>query len=250
MALVITVTDQGNGGGVVVAVTGITGTSSVQDYRQALDATGWTAFGSPISADGNVSGTVATGYYWWRAERTASFPLSVTQSNFVRQVVRGADDALYQQIADSIVARLRDAISANAFPGITDTTRVKQVYEYIPEVFPANVPGIAVVTNGKKLSVNKDSEYDYKAFPVQIVCATRGTSNTPVRGTDPYFVWQEAIESLFLHQRMYDIVKNGVELNYDNDISYPDAVQFLKQNYQDVRVALQVNVFITEPRGP
>lgn len=253
MSLQLSINDTANGGDFVATVSGITG-GSVQLYYQPLEVepllvNTWHSIGSPITVNGTINASMpAIGYYWFRAEQTNGG--AVTQSNFVRAVIKGANRALYAQCGDAIQARLQDAITAGAFPGITDPSRVKQVYEYIPEVFPANVPGIAVVVNGRKLPLGGSNEEDDKAFPIQIVVATRGTSNTPVRDEDVYFSWQEAVESLFLHQRMFEIIKSGIPINTDNDISYPDAVNFLKQNYQDVRVALQVNIKLREPRGP
>jgi len=231
-------------------VAGIVPPLTIELYYSKVDedAPGdWTLAYSGASASETLTVPV-NGYYWFYAKIFDTLVLdSIT--NFVRVAITSGEYSVYDQIVNAVTARLQDSVSAGGFPRITDPARVVSSYQYIPAVFTANVPGIAVVGNGNKIGKGGTNEEDDKIYPVLVICADRANVNTPRRGeTDPYYLWQERIEQLFEHKRIPTVMQNGIPIVGDVDISYPETVQFILQTYHDVRVALQLGVQTREAR--
>jgi len=247
MAVSIAVADAASDRDVNVTVTGITGVDTCEVfYQQTIedDPSAWTSLGI-IFANGSYTYELpANGYYWFYG-RTSDGNIT----NLARTVV-SSGDAVYHQIVNAVVARIQDSINASGFNRITDPLRVVSSYVYEPAVFTANVPGIAVVGNGKKIPLAGTNEEDDKGYPVLIICADRANSNTPRRADDDYYAWQEQLEALFEHKRMPTVTKDGIQVVWDVDVSYPETVEFIRQNYHDVRVALVLTVKTREARNP
>jgi hypothetical protein len=246
MAVTIAVQDLATDRDVSITVAGLVALQTVEIYYLKTDEdtpSAWTSLAT-ISANGTSSRVMpSNGYFWFYGL------LSSGITNLARSVV-SSGDAIYHQIVDAVVARIQDSINASGFPRITDPTRVVSSYVYDPVVFTANVPGIAVMGNGKKIPLGGTNEEDDKGYPVLIICADRATSNTPRRSDDDYYIWQERLEQLFENKRMPSVVKDGIDIVFNVDVSFPDTVEFVRQNYHDVRVALQLTVKTREARNP
>lgn len=250
MALAIEVVDAQNGGDVDVLVSGINAGATVQVYRQSFeDGSSWVAFGSPTSSDPTetVSDTVQPGYYWWHAIEDNGGVLSL--SNMVKQVVRSASQPVLKQIIDAVVTRLQDAADANALPNIL-STNIKACYEYSPGAALVNYPGILVMSTDKKVALGGLDTLDDFAYPVVILALDTGNNLKPVEADDPYYRWHETIEKLFIMNRMNEVERSNEPVVYKLDFTYPKTIEFLMNNYQHIRVGLQLNVTTREDRSP
>lgn len=251
MAATISIQDLATDRDIALTVSGMDAFHSLDVYYLKVDEDSpndWTLLDT-LTANGTTNYVLpANGYYWFYGK-----DLSIFTGEFELNFARGlcsSGAAIYDQIVDCVVARLQDSINSSGFPRITDPLRVVSSYVYDPIVFTANVPGIAVIGNGRKIPMGGNNEEDDKGYPVMVICADRATSNTPRRAGDDYYLWQERIEQLFEHKRMPSVTKDGITIVWDVDISYPETVQFIQQNYHDVRVALQLNVKTREARTP
>lgn len=246
MAATIAFTDSQNGGGFTVAVSGTNVAATNTLYAQLAGASTWQTI-DDRTGDGNITGTLAPGYYFFHLVSELAGDQSCSNVLGLCGVTRD-DEAVYEAILNAVQAEIQ-SLTGSTLSWVASANVVRRDTHplFDSDLFGLQMPGCVVVTDGNSevklpgTNVRDDILY---SVPVVLLESKVDADADPAR----LMLGRQVVRRHFSEKRLTSIPAAVADI-YRCEVQFGKVCDYLEDNLGVTGSELLINVYSREARG-
>lgn len=255
MSLAITATDQQDGSGVLVTITGsdVSSTNTVyasQPFQQGVHPPSWYIFGTR-TGDGTVTLPLGAGYYFLYCAGTVSSAAAISPP--IEVFASLAVNAVQSQVELAIQAKIQalNLAGLSTPPGLLPASQVYRFGTLLPTMFGSAIQCPAIVVTPTPIGETMPhslSGQDDIGYPVTVTIVDR-TQPQNAAPISTYELWRQQIFRAIRNQRLNTASSVMTVQGHMHTAKYGSVMTWLPKDYEYMVSILSFVAISREPRG-